>query len=90
MPLEDIGAIEALLCGASTARAEAADHRSLVMGEGVSILVVLPSETLGVVFTSRNRALLGSLVLVSEHVSLQVLHMSTAGCDGAQAFVGVL
>lgn len=42
------------------------------MGKGVAVLVVLPSETFDVVLTVDNRALLGSLSLMSEHVGLQV------------------
>ena len=48
------------------------------MGKCVPVLVVLPCETLCVIFTSSNRALLRPLVLVGEHVRLQVLEHSTA------------
>ena len=40
VPLEDIGAVKGLLRGRAGTRAETAHHSSLVVGEGVTILVV--------------------------------------------------
>lgn len=83
MSLEDIGSIEALLCCTPTSRTETTHHCALVMGQGVSVLVILASEAFDVVFASWNRALLGTLLLVREHVRLEVLDMSATGCDRA-------
>lgn len=80
MPLEDISAIETLLCSRSTTRAEATDHGTFVVSEGVSVLVVLPCEALDVVFAGSDWALLWPLVLVGKHVCLQVFEdTSTLG-----------
>ena len=78
MPLEDVGAVEALLRCAARAWAEAAYHGALVVGKSVPVLVVLPCKAFGVVLARRDRALLWSLVLVGEHVCLQVLEVSAA------------
>lgn len=42
------------------------------MGQGVTIFVVLSCESLDVVVARLDRALLRTLVLVSEHVRLQI------------------
>ena len=42
------------------------------MRERVTVLVIFPRETLGVVLAGRDRALFRSFVLVGEHVCLQV------------------
>lgn len=73
MSLEDIGAVKALLRCRAAAWTKSADHRALVVCECVSILVVLPREALDVVLACRDWALLGPLVLVGEHVCLEVL-----------------
>jgi hypothetical protein len=73
MTLEDIGAVKGLLRSRSRAWAKPADHCALVMCESVAVLVILASETLSVVLASLNRTLLGALILVSEHVSLEIL-----------------
>lgn len=87
MPLEYVCAVEALLCGAATAGAKATDHGTLVVGEGVSVLVVLSCEALGMVFTGWDWTLLWSLILVGKHVSLQVFDVSAACCNGAETLV---
>jgi hypothetical protein len=43
-----------------------------------------------VIFTSRNWALLRPLILMREHMRLQVLDMSAACCNWTQALVGIL
>ena len=90
MSLEDIGTVEALLGRATTTRAETAHHGAFVVGEGVSVLVVFTSESLDVVFARRDRAFLRAFVLVCEHMRLEVLDMSAAGGDRAEAFVRVV
>ena len=72
MSLKNVGAVERFFCRRARPRAESANHGTLVMGEGVSILVVLASEAFDVVVASLNRALLWSLILVSQHVCFQV------------------
>ena len=69
MSLEDISAVERLLSRRTGPRTETADHGTLVVCQGMSVLVILPCETLKVIFASSDRALLWSLILVSEHVS---------------------
>lgn len=76
--LEHIGAVEALLRCRAAARTETTNHGALVVGECVSVLVVLPREALGVILASGNWALLGPLVLVSEHVRLEILEDTAA------------
>jgi hypothetical protein len=73
MSLEDIGAVEAFLRSSARARAETAHHGSLVVRQGVPVLVILACEALDVVFAGLDWALLGTLSLVGEHVSLQIL-----------------
>jgi hypothetical protein len=73
MPLEDISAVEALLCGSARSGTEAAHHCSLVVRQCVPVLVVLARETLDVVLAILDRAFLGTLGLVGEHMGLQVL-----------------
>ena len=89
MSLEYVGAIEALLGCAATARTEPAHHRTLVVRQGVSILVVFACETFGMVFACWNRALFRSLILMRQHVRLEVLDMSAAGRNGTEAFIRV-
>ena len=60
------------------------------MGQGVAVLIVFACNTLNVVFACLNGTLLGSLILVSEHVRLQVLDMSAASCDRAETLVRVV
>lgn len=48
------------------------------MSQGVSILVILASESLGVVLASLNRTLLRTLILMREHMGLEVLEDLTA------------
>lgn len=81
--LEDISPVEALLCGAAAARAETADHGALVVRQGVSVLVVLASKALGVVFTGWDWALLWTFILVREHMCLEILDVSSACRDRA-------
>lgn len=90
MPLEDVCAVEALFCRTTGAGAESADHGTLVVGQSVSVLVVLASEPFGVVLASGNRALLRALVLVSEHVCLEVFEMPATSRVRAEAFVGFI
>lgn len=73
MSLEDVRAVEALLGRRAGARAEAAHHGPLVVGQGVAVLVVFASEALGVVLTGDDRTFLRPFGLVGEHVGLQVL-----------------
>ena len=47
------------------------------MGKRVAILVVLASETLVVISTGRDWALLGSLRLMGKHMRFQILEWST-------------
>lgn len=68
MPLEDIGAIKALLRRRSRAWAETANHGSLVMRQSVPVFVVLACETLDVVLAGLDGTLLRSLSLMREHM----------------------
>ena len=61
------------------------------MGEGMPILVVLAGEALDVIVASLNRALLWSLVLVSQHVCFQVFKdLSTLGIGASSLLFGLL
>lgn len=77
MPLEDIGAVKALLRRRAATWAEAAYHGALIVSKGVPVLVVLPGEALGVVLASGDRALLWALRAVRKHVGLQVLEYAS-------------
>ena len=55
----------------------------------MAVLVVLPRETLCVVFARWNWALLRPLILMREHMRLQVLNMSSARRNRTQSLVGV-
>jgi len=72
--LEDIGAVEGLLTGSARARAETANDGSLVVSsDEMSIAVILSGKATLVELAGRNGTLLRTLVLVREHVCLQVL-----------------
>ena len=89
--LEDIGTVKRLLGSRSRAWAEAADHCALVVCEGVAVLVILASETFGVVLAGCNRTLLGALILVSEHVSLEILEgLATIGPSASLLLLGLI
>ena len=90
MSLEHIRSVEALLSRAAGAWAETAHHGSLVMCQCVAVLVVLARETFGVVFARRDRTLLGALILVCEHVRLEVLEVPATCGVWAEAFVGFI
>lgn len=76
--LEDIGPVEALLSRRPRPRAKPAKHGAFVVGKSVSVLVIFPSESFGVVLASDNGALLRSLRLMREHMGLQVFEDPTA------------
>ena len=80
MSLEDIGTIEALFSRAATAWTETAHHCAFVVCQGMSILVIFPREAFRVILACRDWTFLRPLVLVCEHVRLQVLDMATACC----------
>jgi hypothetical protein len=88
MSLEHICAVEALLGRAARAWAETTYHGSFVVRQCVPVLVVLARETLGVVFASRDRTFLWALVLVCEHVRLEILEVPATCGVWAEAFVG--
>ena len=60
------------------------------MRQGVSILVVLPRETLNVVLAGRDGALLWSLVLMCKHVGLQVLEDTPTLGKGAEPLLACI
>lgn len=90
MSFEDIGSVEALLCGRAGARAKTADHGALVMGQSMSILVVLSGKALLVVFTCQDGTFLWSLGLVSQHVCFQVFEDFAAISMGASTLLSAL
>lgn len=87
MTLEDIGAVKALLRCTAASWTESTDHRTLVVCEGVSVLVVLSGKPLGVVFAGGDWAFLGTFVLVCEQVCLEIFNVSTAGGDWTDTLV---
>jgi hypothetical protein len=91
MPLEDIGAVERLLSRGTGSRTETAHHCSLVVGQGVSVLVVLAREALDVVIARLNWALFGAFRLVRQHVRLQVLEgLTTVGVWASLLLLGLI
>ncbi|KAG9796151.1 hypothetical protein KCU88_g160, partial [Aureobasidium melanogenum] len=64
MSLENVGAVEALLGGSARPRTKSAYHGTLVMGQGMSVLVILPSEALLVVLTCHDGTFLGPFSLM--------------------------
>jgi hypothetical protein len=72
MSLEDICAVEGLFGGKTGAWAETADHGTLVMGEGMSLAIVLSREPLLGVLAGSDWALFWSLALVSKLMSAKV------------------
>jgi hypothetical protein len=90
MSLEDVRAVEALLGRATRAWAEAAHHRAFVVRQCVSVLVVLACETFSVVLACGDRALLRALILVCEHVCLEVLEVPPACGIWAKPFAGFI
>lgn len=61
------------------------------MGQGVAVLIIFPRETLDVVVASLDRALLWSLILVSQHVCLEILeHLSTIRISASSLLLGLL
>lgn len=90
MPFEDISTIKTFLGCRATTRAEAAYHSALVVSKGVSVLIVLACKALDVILACCDWALFGSLVLVSEHVCLEILENTTAFWEGAHALLARL
>jgi hypothetical protein len=88
--LEHVGAVKALLRSRSASRTEAANHGSLVVSKCVAVLVVLACEALDVVFACGDWAFLGPLVLVCEHVCLQVLEDASAFGKRAKTLLSAL
>ena len=86
MSFEHICAVEALLGRAAGAWTETAHHGSLVVRQGVSVLVVFAREAFGVVLASWDRAFLRALILVCEHVRLEVLEVSATRWVWTEAF----
>ena len=72
MPLENIGAVEALFGRRARVWTESTHHRSFVMSQSMPILIVLASEALLIIFAGWDRALLGSLILVRKHMCLEI------------------
>jgi hypothetical protein len=88
MPLEHVRTVEALLGRAARAWTETTYHGSLVVRQCVPVLVVLASKAFCVVFASRDGTFLWALVLVCEHVRLEVLEVPATCGVWAEAFVG--
>ena len=78
MALEHIRSIERLLRGGPRTWTEAAYHGPFVMGQGMPVFVVFARESLDVVLARNDWAFLGTLRLMSEHVSLEVLEDPSA------------
>lgn len=75
---EYIGAVEALLYSRAASRAEATYHRAFIVGEGMTILVVLASKSFVMILTCQDWAFLRPFRLMGEHVGFQVLEEPTA------------
>jgi hypothetical protein len=91
VPLEYIRSVERLLCGRSRARAEATYHGALVMGQGVSVLVVFAGKALDVILAGLDGALLGTFILMREHVCLEILeNFAAVGICASLLLLGVV
>lgn len=77
MTLEDIGAVEALLRGGAGSRAEIAHHGTLIVCQGVPVLVVLACEAFLVILARNDWTFLRSLRLMGQHMSLQIFEYSS-------------
>ena len=75
--LEDVGAIETLFRVRPRSGTETTDHRSLIMCQGMTVLVVFASEAFLVIVARYDRTLLRSLRLMRQHVSFQILEVPT-------------
>merc|ERR1712144_184995 len=71
--LEDISSVEGLFSRGASVGAKAADHSALVMGQGMTVFVVLASEALDVVLATSDASLLAVLI--------QIRFGAGAGCD---------
>jgi len=87
MTLEDVGTVEGFFGGGAGARTETTDHSPLVMCEGMALTIVLAGESLSVILAADDGALLWSLVLMGEHMSLEVAEFLSAG--NTESFLGV-
>ena len=89
MSLEDIGPVEALFGCAATAWTEAAHHCAFVVCQGMSVLVILPSEAFRVILAGWDGTFFRPFVLVREHVRLEILDMTTACRYRTQSLVRI-
>ena len=79
MTLEAVCTIKCLFCNSSRARAEVADDGSFkVRRARVTVTIILSCETFGVKLTACDGTFLWSLILVSEHVGLDIAHHAAA------------
>lgn len=90
MPLEDVCTVETLFGRAARAWAETAHHSALVVSQGVAVLVILPGKALGMILACGNWALLRALILVSEHMCLQVLEVPATSRVWAKALIRLI
>lgn len=90
MPLEDVCSVEALLSGRAGARTKTTHHRSLVVSQSVSVLVILTSEALEVVLACDDGAFFRSLRLVRQQVRFQVFEDTTTLGKRAAPFLPAL
>ena len=86
MTFEHICAIETLLQRGAGTRAETANHRALVVRQGVAVLVVLASKALDVVVAGGDRTLLWTFQLMGEHMGLDILECLAAIGEWARVF----
>jgi hypothetical protein len=54
------------------------DHGTSIVGEGMAVLVILPSKSLCMIFTGNNGAFFRTLFLMRKHMCRQVLDNSPA------------
>lgn len=78
MAFEDVRAIEAFLRSGTRTGAKPAYHRALVMGQGMTILVVFPSKAFQMILASEDWTLFRPLRLMRQHVSFEILEQSAA------------
>jgi len=86
MALEHVRPVEALLGSGPGPRTEATDHGTLIMGQRVPIFIIFPGETFDVIIARGDWALLRPLILVGEHMRLQILKDLAAFWVGTSSF----
>jgi len=69
---EEVCTTKWLFCERTATRTKATDHSTFKVTQSMTILVVLPSKSFGVIIAGLNRAFFGSFVLMSQHMGFEI------------------